>query len=301
MPPLMTPQALPRVSIITPSFNQGRFIERTILSVLHQDYPNIEYIVLDALSTDETGEILERYRPRISTVIREKDAGQADAINRGLALSSGQIQAYLNADDCLASPSVVSDAVRQFAEHQVDALYGRRYRIDSDGFFLDCYPFREFDQSSLKQFNLVPQECAFWTRDIYERAGGYIDKDLQFVMDYELWLRFLEHGARFKAINKVYAYFRWHENQKSQVIWRQVCLPEVAEIQRKYAGETSSIVELEAFHESFYYGVDQSVYPHEHDMAARLWKKQVERTAGFLSGTALDCWVYAHTAAPMMR
>lgn len=286
----------PRVSIVTPSFNQGKFIERTILSVLKQDYPNIEYIVLDSLSDDSTAEILERYKHRITKLVREKDSGQSDALHRGFAMSSGSIMAYLNADDCLANANIISHAVEQFQKAGADVVYGRRYRINSDGFFLDSYPFRPFDAQLIKRFNLVPQECTFWTRDIYERAGGYVDKDLHFVMDYEMWLRFLRNGARFHSVDKVYAYFRWHANQKSQVIWREVCLPEVDKIQRQNSGDASPSGEMEMLHESFYYGADAQLRPHAHAKAEQLWKQQTILARQIFADTPLDSWVYASGA-----
>lgn len=287
------PENLPLVSIVTPSFNQGNFIERTILSVLKQDYPNIEYIMVDAMSTDNTARVLRKYRNDFSVLIREKDKGQADALNKGFARSSGTIMAYLNADDCFANPTIVSDAVRQIQKHQADVVYGRRYRITGDGFYLDCYPFREFDEESIKKFNIVPQECSFWTRDIWNKAGAKFDDNLHFVMDYDMWLRFLQHGARFKAIDAVYAYFRWHESQKSQAIWRDVCLPEVEAIQKKYTGHATTTGDMEQLTESFYYGVNKGTLPHHYAFAAKLWQSQVAHSHRVLSDTPLDLWVYA--------
>jgi glycosyltransferase involved in cell wall biosynthesis len=287
------PGEQPLVSIVTPSFNQGKYIERTILSVLRQDYANIEYIVLDSLSDDETTAVLERYKHRISRVIREKDRGQSDALHRGFAMCSGSILAYLNADDCLANAGIVSHAVEQLARTAADVVYGRRYRIDADGYFLDSYPYRPFDGALIQQFNLVPQECTFWTREIYERAGAYVDKDLHFVMDYDMWLRFLKLGARFESVDKVYAYFRWHANQKSQVIWRDVCLPEVDKIQRQNCGNATACGEMELLHESFYYGADALRFPHAHAAAATLWKQQATYARQVFADTPLDSWVYA--------
>lgn len=284
---------LPLVSIITPSFNQGQFIERTILSVLRQDYPNIEYIILDALSTDTTTAVLSKYHRRISHVVQQKDDGQSDALNKGFAMSSGEIMAYLNADDCFASPSVVSHAVKQIMSHSADVVYGRRYRITREGFFLDCYPYRAFNADSIRQFNIVPQECSFWTRAIYERAGNFVDTELRFSMDYELWLRFLTNGANFVAIDNVYGFFRWHENQKSQLIWREVCLPEVERIQDKYVGFATNTGAMETLHESFYFGVDEQQFPHQHHLSTMLWKNQVEAWQSCLADTPLDFWVYA--------
>ncbi|MFN8657742.1 MAG: glycosyltransferase family 2 protein [Candidatus Obscuribacterales bacterium] len=282
---------LPLVSIITPSFNQGQFIERTILSVLKQTYPRIEYIILDNLSTDGTERILQKYASRVSAIVREKDEGQSDCLNKGFKMSQGQIMAYLNADDALAGPHIVADAVTELMGYEVDVIYGRRYRIDENGFFLDAYPFREFDSEQLRQFNIIPQECSFWTRGIYDRAGAFVNKDLHFSMDYEMWLRFLRHGARFKALDTVYGYFRWHDEQKSQVIWREVCLPEVAKIQTEYVGRATKPSDMEYLHESYYYGADRIT--HGHTIALALWHTQVHASRGFFADTPLDQWVYS--------
>src|SRR5205085_1479691 len=121
----------PRVSIVTASYNQAPFIERTIRSVLCQDYGNLEYIVLDSCSQDGTGAILAKYAPAIDVLIVEKDRGQSDALHRGLQLASGGILAYLNADDCLASAQTISQVVQCFAENPAaDVIYGRRNFID---------------------------------------------------------------------------------------------------------------------------------------------------------------------------
>lgn len=288
---LLNRDDLPLVSIITPSFNQGQFIERTILSVLRQTYPRIEYLVLDNLSADSTVGILEKYRRHITTVVREKDNGQSDCLNRGFKMSHGQIMAYLNADDVLAGPHVVADAVKELTAHGVDVVYGRRYRIDGQGFFLDSYPFRPFDAAQLRQFNIIPQECSFWTRAIYERAGAFVDQDLHFSMDYEMWLRFLRHGATFKALDAVYGYFRWHQEQKSQAIWREVCLPEVAKIQNEYVGHATKPSDMEDLHESYYYGADR--ISHEHAVALDIWRVRTNATQGLFADTPLDQWVYS--------
>lgn len=287
------PENFPLVSIVTPSFNQGQYLERTLLSVVRQDYPNIEYIIVDALSNDETTRILDKYRDQIDILIREKDNGQTDALNKGFARSSGAVLAYLNADDCFSGPTVVRHAVEQILEHEADVVYGRRYRITGDGHFLDCYPFREFESESIEKFNIIPQECAFWTRKIYDDAGGFFQSDLRFSMDYELWLRFLRTGAKFKAINKVYGFFRWHVSQKSQTIWREVCLPEVRRIQHAHNGQPRSTGEMEQHHESFYYGTDLTSSERQRALATRLWKAQQTYMRGVLCDIPLDYWVFA--------
>ena len=287
----------PLVSIVTPSYNQGQFIERTILSVLRQDYPNIEYIVLDSLSPDETGGVLDRYAKDITVLVREKDKGQADAINKGLARSTGHIMAYLNADDCFASPSVVSEAVQAFlSQSQPDVVYGRRYYIDPAGHFMRSYPYRPFDNALNHKTNVIPQECTFWIRKIYEASGGFVNAEYNFAMDYEMWLRFAAHGAKIESIDKVFGLFRVQENQKSLTIWRQTGLPEIAKLQEKYAGVSTRPGDMEALHESYYYGVDRIAHPHEHAVALRLWEAQTNSTRKSLADTPIDHWVFQQLA-----
>jgi glycosyltransferase involved in cell wall biosynthesis len=289
--------ARPIVSVVTPSYNQGAFIERTILSVLRQDYPHVECIVLDSLSTDETAAVLEKNKNEISILVREKDKGQADAINKGLARCSGQIMAYLNADDCYASPTVISEAVEALQETKADMVYGRRYSIDPDGFFAHCYPHRSFDAELEKKINVIPQECTFWTRDIYERADGFVNEKYQFAMDYELWLRFLSHGARFEAIEKVFGLFRWQPNQKSLVIRNSVGLPEIAKLQEQYAGAVTHVADMQALFESFYFNVNQITNPKANRMASRAWDIQLQMLRQSLADTPIDHWVFQQLRA----
>lgn len=290
----MSTANLPKVSIVTPSYNQGWCIERTILSVLKQDYPNIEYIVMDSASTDETGHVLERFAGQIHKICREKDKGQSDALNRGFKMATGQILAYLNSDDCYAAKTVVSDAVQALtSDPGVDAVYGRRYFIDKDGFYTRSYPYRQFDADLLQQSCYLPQECCFWTREIYERAGGFVDEKLRFAMDYDLWLRFLKQGAKFKSLEQVYGLFRWHENQKSQDLWKQVALPEIASLHQKYGLKVMQELDMQDVHEQYDFGVSFNQNSRAFQLAVRLLRHKNEYAQGSLADTPLDYWVYA--------
>jgi glycosyltransferase involved in cell wall biosynthesis len=291
----MMKAAFPKVSIITPSYNQGWCIERTILSVLRQDYPNIEYIVMDALSTDETASVLKRYEGEIDIIVQEKDKGQADAINRGLKMASGDMLAYLNSDDCYASPSIVSQAVAELmSEDKPDVVYGRRYFIDQDGFFVRSWPYREFDAELLYLTCYLPQECCFWTRSIYEKGGGYVDESYRFAMDYELWLRLLKSGAKFKSIDAVFGLFRWHENQKSQELWKTVALPEIERLQMMHSTRSVKPFELQVLHEKYMHGVDLISEPRLYEKAIRLSKERNRVARESLADTPLDLWVFQH-------
>ncbi|MBS1954409.1 MAG: glycosyltransferase [Cyanobacteria bacterium SZAS-4] len=283
----------PRVTIVTPSYNQGKFIERTILSVLKQDYTNIQYIVLDSLSTDETHSILDRYRSKISIVVEAKDKGQADAINKGFASGDGEILAYLNSDDCFASPHTVSNAVQFLVSNpDVDVVYGKRYYIDINGYFFASYPYRAFDEAQLNMACYLPQECTFWTKSIYEKAGSKVNEDYHFAMDYELWLRFLKHGARFRSVDSVYGYFRWYEGQKSTEEWVSTGLPEIAKLQREYFGiNTPPDVMSDIFMEH-YSTVSKLKNFDRFTFYDKLWIEEVKLKQMLCRFAPVDHWVF---------
>ena len=281
----------PRVSIITPSYNQGKYIERTILSVLKQDYPNIQYLVFDAQSNDQTHRILNQYRKDIDVIVEEKDNGQSDAINKGFARADGEILAWLNSDDCYAAPNVVSQAVEQLVNKPIDLVYGKRYYIDLNGYFYLSYPYREFDEQQLKRTCYIPQECCFWTREIYERAGSRINLDYQFAMDYELWLRFLANGARFESVDSVYGYFRWYENQKSADIWQSVGIPEIARLQTEYSAVVLPEVMQLKFMEH-YFNINSSTDPDFYKKAQKLWNEEIRLKQKQFQFAPLDHWVF---------
>lgn len=292
----------PLVSIVTPSFNQGRFIERTIRSVLCQSYPNIEYIVVDALSTDETPLVLQKYRKHITKIVQEKDSGQSDAIDKGFRLANGTILAYLNSDDCYASERVVADVVKKFEEYkQFDLIYGRRYIVDEKGLYLYSYPFRHFNKEELLVADYMPQECCFWTKRIYDHCGGRIDKDLQFAMDYELWLRFLDHGADFLSVDNVFGLFRKHDLQKTEAAWRERGLPEIARLQSRYLGRTVSQKDMELAYVAHYSGVGPNENTREFKVYKSIWRQIVRRNQLALGVSPLDVWTVGMPLKQVVR
>ncbi len=177
----------PLVTIVTPSYNQGRFIGETIASVLSQDYSNIEYLVIDGGSKDETLKILESYGDRFPWV-SEKDKGQAHAINKGWRRAQGTYLAWLNSDD-IYLPGAVSKAVA-FLEKNLNkaAVYGEGYHIEEDGRVIERYPTEPFDRRRLIETCFICQPTVFIRRAVLEKIG-FLDETLQYCMDYELWLR----------------------------------------------------------------------------------------------------------------
>ncbi|HEY8667665.1 MAG TPA: glycosyltransferase family 2 protein [Tepidisphaeraceae bacterium] len=208
--------SLPSVSIVTPSYNQGRFIAATIDSVLNQNYPNVEYVVMDGGSTDQTVEILKGYGERIAWV-SERDDGQSDALNKGFGRTRGEILGWLNSDDTY-SPGAIAAAAEYFATHpDVAMVYGDADYIDATGGRIGrCAHVEPFNLHRLLYYSdFIVQPAAFFRRSAFEAVGG-IDASLHFCMDYDLWLKI---GGRFKMayLPRVLANFRWFGGNKTAV------------------------------------------------------------------------------------
>jgi len=211
-------ERLPTVSIVTPSLNQERFLEQTMLSILHQEYPNLEYIIQDGSSTDGSQEILQRYRPRLTHCDIGGDGGQADAINRGFRHATGDIMAWLNADDLLL-PGAIARIATYFQQHpDVDVVYGWRKIVNAETAEIGRWLLPDGAEQVLPWANYIPQETLFWRRRIWEKIGGYIDDSFHFAMDWELLLRFYEANAQFGRIPRFLGAFRVHPAQKSSVL-----------------------------------------------------------------------------------
>lgn len=209
------PGATPTISIVTPSFNQSEFLERTLESVLSQHYPNLEYYVQDGGSTDGTSDVLQRYGNQLSGWVSGPDKGQSNAINIGFAKTSGEIMAWLNSDDILL-PGTLASVADFFSCHpEVDVIYGHRILINPDGMEIGRWMLPEHDDDILSWADFVPQETMFWRRRIWEKAGGKIDESLDFAIDWDLLLRFREAGAHFSRLNKFLGGFRIHPTQKT--------------------------------------------------------------------------------------
>ncbi len=210
---------LPKISVITPSLNQAGYIERTIQSVLEQNYPNLDYIVVDGGSTDGTIEILKRYGSRL-TWISEKDSGQSDAINKGMSMATGDILAYLNSDDIFEPGALTTVAARFMADPSIMWLTGRCRIIDEDDrevrsiitaykdLLLDHYRY-----ALLLIANPICQPATFWKKEVTDEIGLF-DPDESLVMDYDYWLRI---GKRYQPaiMDENLAAFRVHSQSKT--------------------------------------------------------------------------------------
>ena len=203
---------LPSISVVTPSYNQGRFIEQTVQSVLSQDIPALEYMVVDGGSTDETVNILKQYEDRLRWV-SEKDNGQADAINKGIRATKGDIIGYLNSDDIYYSGALAA-VLTFFEKHpEMEVVYGDADHIDLNGAVIEPYYTEDWNYERLKEICFLCQPAVFFRRRLIKKAGLF-DSNLQYCMDYEYWLR-LGAITPFARLNKKLAGSRMYEANKT--------------------------------------------------------------------------------------
>ena len=218
--------AFPKISIVTPSFNQAAYLEETIRSVLDQDYPNLEYIIVDGGSTDGSVEIIRRYKHRLAWWVSERDHGQYEAINKGFAHATGDILAWINSDDKYLpwTFSVVADVMSHLP--QVEWLTSRFHLFwDRAGRAVHCDALAGFSRALVLRGGTLPtfgwpawvfiqQESTFWRRSLWERAGGRLDTAYSLAADYDLWMRFAREAEVYSAPVPL-AGFRQHPAQKT--------------------------------------------------------------------------------------
>jgi hypothetical protein len=221
----------PTISIVTPSYQQGRFLEWTLRSVLEQNYPKLEYVVMDGGSTDETRDILSRYAGRLTHVESSPDGGQADAVARGFERTTGEIMAYLNSDDVLA-PGALDFVARFFAAHpKVDAVYSHRVFLDENNIVTRYWILPPHHSWMMRRWDFIPQETCFWRRRIYRDAGG-INTSYRFALDYDLFARFMQRG-RMERVDRFLGAFREHASSKTAALAEGCGHPEVERVREK--------------------------------------------------------------------
>jgi glycosyltransferase involved in cell wall biosynthesis len=236
--------APPSISIVTPALNAAQFLQETLNSVLGQEYPDLEYIVQDGGSRDDTLSILEAHASQLAHVDSRPDSGMAQAVNRGFDHASGEIMAYLNADDVLL-PGTLHFVADYFTSHpDVDVLYGHRVLIDATGAEIGRWVMPAHDDDVLSWADFVPQETLFWRRSIWEQAGGQMDETFKFALDWDLLLRFRRAGARFRRVPRFLAAFRVHPGQKTSAELGDVGSAEMERLRTREAGRLVSGEEI---------------------------------------------------------
>lgn len=233
---IISNEKLPRISIVTPSYFHGNFIERTIKSVIEQNYPQLEYIIQDGKSTDNTVEILKKYQSSFKHWESVNDNGQSDAINLGFRHTTGEIMAYLNSDDILL-PGALHYIGDYFTKHpEVDVIYGHRVLMDENDQEIGRWILPPHSSDILSWADYIPQETLFWRRRIWEKVGGKIDESFQFAMDWDLLLRFREAGAKFVRLPRFLGAFRVHQHQKTSSQISHTGMEEMKRLREKCLG-----------------------------------------------------------------
>lgn len=228
---------LPWIAMVTPSFQQADYLERTMRSVLDQGYPRLRYALQDGGSTDGSAEILGRYAAQLAASESARDGGQAEAIVRGFAKVSGDIMAWLNADDLLM-PGALAFVGNYFATHpDVDVIYGHRVVIDAQDRETGRWVLPPHDPEFLRWGDFVPQETLFWRRSAWERSGG-VDPRFHFALDWDFLLRLQESGARIVRVPYFLGMFRVHELQKTSAAHREIGIPEIDAIHSRVLGHS---------------------------------------------------------------
>ncbi len=285
-----------RISIITPSYNQGKYIERTIQSVLTQGVPGLEYLVIDGGSTDDTVEILKRHGARFDWV-SEKDRGHPDAINKGIVRSTGPIVGWLNSDD-VYYPGALATVLEHFDTHpDVDVVYGDANHIDEHDAVIEKYPTEPWNWQRLLETCFISQPAAFVRRRLFDRHG-LMDLTLRQSMDYEYWVRLGRRGVRFEYLPKLLAATRLHE-EAFTVGSRIACHTAVNNFMRQHFGKTPdrwifnyahAVVETKGFDRSepLRFAMALSVVSY---YASLRWNRSISRnvlrtTSGWIRGNA---------------
>lgn len=213
----------PKMTIVTPSYNQGQFLEGTIRSVLLQGYPNLEYIVMDGGSTDNSVEIIRKYEPWLTYWVSQKDGGQSDAINRGLNRATGDVLSWLNSDDLLL-PNALNHVAALYQKHpQAAAWVGGCYRVTPDQRVLSTELPKNLTRDDLADWwytGFFYQPSCFFASSAWEKVGG-LDEDLKFAMDLDLWLRLAVEG-KFIPTTEIISAAIIHDEAKTQAQWAEM-------------------------------------------------------------------------------
>lgn len=236
---------MPKVSIITPSYNQAEFLPSTIESVLNQTYSDIEYFIIDGGSTDGSVEIIKSCQERLAGWISEPDRGQTDAINKGFAMANGDIIAWLNSDDTYL-PYTIKSAVDYLQDNpDVGLVYGNANYIDKYGRTIGRFPAAQTSLDQLRQgYVHIPQQAAFFRKSLWDQVGP-LDPDFFFAMDYDLWVR-LAAISGIQHIDQTWANFRLHQDAKT-IAADDRCWPEMLKVHYRDGGKWFSVIQMKYY------------------------------------------------------
>ncbi len=205
---------------MSPSYNQAAYLEQTITSVLEQDYPRLEYLVVDGASTDGSVEIIKKYAGKLAFWVSERDSGQAEAINKGLSRAKGEILAWLNSDDYYL-PGTISAVVKTFQENSdVVLIYGNMLAVDENGDTINVLKYNQLTLEDLLCFQIIGQPAVFFRREAFEKAGD-LDTTYHFLLDHHLWLRIALQG-RILHVDETWSAARYHSEAKNRRQSRRV-------------------------------------------------------------------------------
>lgn len=245
----------PSISIVTPNFNSVEYIERTLKSVLDQNYPNLEYVIIDGASTDGSEAVIDKYRDRLNAYVSEPDQGHVDALSKGFAMTSGDIMGWINSDDLLLPGSLAAIGELFSKYPEVEWITGQPSALHDDGTWKLHKPLNWSRIRFLNgNYRWIQQESTFWRRSLWDRAGAHLSRDVDIAVDFELWVRFFRH-AELYTYQMPLGTFRYREGQRS-----------VAFADR-YEAETLSIIQREtetldeAYRKTFQAMLPETIHP----------------------------------------
>ncbi|MDA9284274.1 glycosyltransferase [Flavobacteriaceae bacterium] len=227
----MNKNKYPRITVITPSFNQGDFLKQTIKSVLSQNYPNLEYIIIDGGSTDDSVSIIEKFGKMIDYWVSEKDKGQTDAINKGLELATGELVTWINSDDLLL-PNSLFEISKIYFKNKPDLISASCIRIDEKNKYLytHCVP-KQLKFFTLRGMIYIDQPGTFWNKNFLNNK--FLDQSLEALMDHDLWYKLTLNKCKSVSLNYQTAAFRIHSESKTSTIMPQFKIEDVL-LRKKY-------------------------------------------------------------------
>lgn len=240
--------SFPRLSIVTTSFNKGQFLERAILSVLNQNYPNLEYIIVDGGSTDESVSTIRKYAAYLAYWVSEPDQGQSDALNKGYARSTGEIVGWLNADDFYLPHAFLRVAELFRAYPEADVLFGNRLSVDENDAITEEVRFTPFSSVVLQYDGMcLSTHSTFWRRELFSKVGWF-DTALRFSMDYEFFLRAAARHARFRHVREFFGGMRRYRGNKTDAVFGSLELArELHEVDRRYRRKAWANVPMKVY------------------------------------------------------